>query len=165
MGESYLTDTGDVVTRTVLPSPLVGYYESTRLSTVTFEGPFSIDQEKAASLRTLLAELFSYPDGEHFLHAESGPGRVFVTSRVAVTLNVGVENENSDLQHLHTLLSRLQATSDSIEVTGNPSEPRVRQALVDAGFRPVADFDQAQYATGPAGHVAVPYQLVWRRDT
>lgn len=168
MGESYVTDTGAVVNRTVLPAPLVGYYESTRLARVTFRGSFTIDQENAADLRTLLADLFQYPDGVHQYHDHRGEHReVEVTSRIAITLNVGAQSEDTDLTLLHTLLERLKTTSDSIEVVGTKAEPRVQQAMLDAGFWADADTDQALVAAGPGGqvtHVAAPYRLVWRRD-
>jgi hypothetical protein len=166
MGESYVTDAGDVVTRTVLPQPLVGYYESTRLASVTFRGSFTVDQEHAADLRTLLAELFAYPDGIHQFTDKRGDHReVEVTSRVSVTLNVGAQREDSDLTLLHTLLERLKTTSDVIEAVGTAHEPRVHEALVNAGFWTDMDLDRARVQADSVGaHLTVPSRFVWRRD-
>lgn len=165
MGETLVTPTGDTVHRTVLPSPLVGFFDSTRLASVTFHGPVTIHEEHAANLRQVLGNLFQSPDGEYDVTFDGGPtaGTVTVSSRTSVALNVGAEHEDVDLAHLYTLLERLKQTSDVIEATASENEPRIREALVDAGF--TSPNDAALYGVehGRVTHVAVPTAFVWRR--
>lgn len=162
MGEVVTRPDGSTVNRVVLPQPLVGFYETERIAGVTIPGPLTVTEADSQALRHTLAALFQYPDGEHEIVDHTGEYRqVAVSSRTIAHITVGLENEDSPITHLATLLERLKGTHDEIRATASNSEPVVQEALREAGLVQETDFGKLQLGEGTAA--VAPSVFVWRR--
>ena len=164
MGEVITRPDGSMVNHVVLPQPLVGFYETERIAGVTLNGPLTVSEADSQAFRNTLAALFSYPDGDHEIVDHLGDTRrVTVSARTIAHLNVGLDNEDSPVTHLTTLLERLQGTHDEIRATANVSEPRVLEALEEAGLVQETDFGKLQLGSGEVSAAVAPTVFVWRK--